>query len=336
LNPEHTGDAALDAINGGRMNGFNSLANARQGGKPISLSQYWPGEIPALWAYARHFTLDDHFFSTIAGPSFPNHLALLAATSDGVVDDPIPNAAGRWGCGASPRGLVAVANPVTGARHLVAPCFALRTLPDELQSRHISWAAYMPHPSPETKEWNVISIRHGASFWRNFRPESSLINDIRSGRLPAVSWVYTGGNYDMGPTTRMCTGESHLVQQLDALMKSPLWSSTAVFVTFDDFGGFYDHVRPPRFNGLSFGPRVPDIVISPYSRPGYVDHTTYDFTSILRYIEDMYHLPRLSVFDRHATSAGQGLDLAQRPLPPLVLPPPPCAPSRSPGTPLPS
>ncbi|MDQ2743564.1 MAG: hypothetical protein M3Z66_14905 [Chloroflexota bacterium] len=321
-NPGHTGNSADTALADGQLNGFSKLQNAVQGDDRISLSQYLPSDIPNLWSYAGHFTLTDHFFSTVAGPSFPNHLALLAGTSNNVDDDPIPNANKKWGCRAHPSGLVDAVIPGTERYHLIRPCFPLRTLPDELQSHHISWAYYMPHASGRGVVWNALAsvpANPHAAYWRHLRQESSFIRDVQSGRLPAVSWVVTSPKYSTGPTSYMCVGENHLVQQLNALMQSPLWSSTAVFVTWDDFGGFYDHVAPPSFNSISYGPRVPTLVISPFARAHTVDHTTYDFTSILRFIEDRFRLPRLSVYDRHAASIGQDLNIKQRPLPPLVL-----------------
>jgi len=319
LNLDHTGNAAGIAMNGGRMNGFNRLPHAVQGGKNIALSQFQSSDIPNLWSYAQHFTLGDHFFSTIAGPSFPNHLALVAATSKNVVDDPVVNSHGGWGCDALSTGKVMVADPKTGKRHLIKACFALRSLPDELQSRHISWAYYMPDPVHSKCLWKSIASPHLAGFWQNLRPESALIHDMQSGQLPAVSWVSTTASYDTGPTASITAGENHIVEQLNALMHSPLWQSTVVFLTWDDFGGFYDHVRPPHLNAISYGPRVPTLVISPYARRHYVDHTTYDFGSVLRFTEDLFNLPSLTMLDRRATSIGRALDFKQRPLPPLIL-----------------
>lgn len=123
LNLGHTGDSADTALADGRLNGFSKLQNAVQGDDRISLSQYRPSDIPNLWSYAQHFTPTDHFFSTVAGPSFPNHLALLAGTSNNVDDDPIPNANKKWGCGAHPSGLVDAAIPGTERYHLIRPCF---------------------------------------------------------------------------------------------------------------------------------------------------------------------------------------------------------------------
>jgi hypothetical protein len=121
------------------------------------------------------------------------------------------------------------------------------------------------------------------------------------------------------PPHSACAGENWTVRELNALMRSPLWDSTVVFLTWDDFGGFYDHVPPPHLNELAYGPRVPTIVISPYARSHFVDHQRYDFASILRFVEDRFHLPRLSAFDRRADSIAADLDTSQAPLPPLVL-----------------
>lgn len=229
-NPGHTGMSAETALADGRLNGFSTLQNAVQGEERISLSQYLPSDIPNLWSYARHFTLTDHFFSTVAGPSFPNHLALLAATSNNVVDDPVANDRRRWGCRTYPFGTVAAVIPGTDRYHHVRPCFALRTLPDALQSRHISWAYYMPHASRHGAVWNALSsvpVDPQAAYWQHLREESRFIQDVQSGQLPAVSWIVTSPKYDTGPTSYMCVGENHLVQQINAVMQSPLWSSTA-------------------------------------------------------------------------------------------------------------
>ncbi len=134
-----------------------------------------------------------------------------------------------------------------------------------------------------------------------------------------MSWVVTTPKLDTGPLSYMCVGENHIVDQLNAVMRGPEWKSTVVFLTWDDFGGFYDHVPPPSLNAISLCLRVPNLVISPYVRPDHVDHTTYDVTSIVRYIEDRFGLSRLSAYDRRATSIARDLDLKQLPLAPLIL-----------------
>jgi hypothetical protein len=121
------------------------------------------------------------------------------------------------------------------------------------------------------------------------------------------------------PPFSICVGENWVVHQLNTLMRSPEWKSTVVFMTWDDFGGFYDHVPPPRLNAIALGPRVPSIVISPYARPHFIDHARYDFASVLRYIEVAYHLKPLAFYDTHAANIGRDLNLRQKPLPPLLL-----------------
>ncbi len=151
-----------------------------------------PADIPDLWSYAQHFTLDDHFFSTIAGPSFPNHLTLLAGTSANVVDDPIAKSQEGWECRTSPSGLVSAVIPGTDRYHLVRPCFAIPTLPTVMESRNISWAYYMLHASGHGAAWNAsatVPSNENAPFWRHLKEESSFIQDAQAGTLPAASWV---------------------------------------------------------------------------------------------------------------------------------------------------
>lgn len=319
----HAGGAAVTAIDEGRMNGFDLLPGAIQDGKDIAMTQFKEPDIPNYWAYASHFTLDDHFFSTIAGPSYPNHLVTVAATSHNIDDNPILNTYHAWGCDSGKYTKVAAVNPGTGRHYFTTPCFNVPTLADELQHAHVSWKYYAPGAYNSGYIWSSLdSIRHirYSSLWKtNVVSDTSFIRDVRAGTLPAVSWLVTNEQESDHPPHSICVGENWVVRQLNALMTGPLWSSTVVFMTWDDFGGFYDHVPPPQLNYISYGPRVPTIVISPYARPRHIDHTMYDYTSILRYIEDRFHLPRLTGYDRRALSIARDLDLRQTPLSPLIL-----------------
>ena len=116
-----------------------------------------------------------------------------------------------------------------------------------------------------------------------------------------------------------CVGENWTVQQVNAIMKSPYWKDTAIILTWDDYGGFYDHVPPPKKNLYELGPRVPLIVISPYTRSHFVSHKTYDFRSVMKYIEQTFHLPPKMPYDRTVSSIGNMLNLHQTPQPPKVL-----------------
>jgi phospholipase C len=111
----------------------------------------------------------------------------------------------------------------------------------------------------------------------------------------------------------------YVTDLVNALMKSPYWQNTALVLTWDDYGGFYDHMTPPVVDQYGLGPRVPTIIISPYARANFVDHTPYEFCSVLRFIEDRFRLPALTDRDSKANNLGMSLDLAQKPLAPFVI-----------------
>jgi phospholipase C len=323
LDIAHAGTAARRAIDGGLMDRFDTLAGAIQNGKDVAMSQFYRQDIPAYWAYASRFTLDDHFFSTIAGPSFPNHLVTVAAQSANTDDNPQNNGKPAWGCDSGPLTQVDQINPRTGAHHYVFPCFNIRTITDEMDQAGVSWKYYSPPPFHSGYIWNALdAIRHirYSNIWStHVTNDQTFIPDALHNRLPAVSWLVTKQLYSEHPPHSVCAGENWTVKVLNAIMRSPEWAHTAVFLTWDDFGGFYDHVPPPRFNLLALGPRVPTIVISPYARAHYVDHATYDFSSILRYIEDKFGLGRLTAYDRRAKSIVGSFDFKQTPLAPQLL-----------------
>ncbi|MGI8825756.1 MAG: phospholipase C [Chloroflexota bacterium] len=324
----HAGDAARVAVANGRMNGFDLLPGAVQDGRDIALSQLYQSDIPNYWAYARTFALDDHFFSTINGPSFPNHLVLIAASSNNTDDNPILNSYHSWGCDAGPYTRVEQVNPQTGTRRFIKPCFDMTTLPDLLQRAGVTWRYYAPGKYQSGYIWSSLdSIQHirQSSLWQTNVPDTGqFIKDVKAGTLPQVSWLVMNEGVSEHPPHSTCAGENWTVRQLNALMKSSLWPSTAVFLTWDDFGGFYDHVPPPHLNFIAYGPRVPMIVISPYARAGFIDHRLYDFGSVMRYVEDKYNLPRMSEYDRRANSIVGSFDFSQKAISPLLLKPRTC------------
>jgi phospholipase C len=319
----HAGDSAAFAVDGGRMDRFALLPGAIQNGQDIADSQYRQSDIPDYWRYAQHFTLDDHFFSTIMGPSFPNHLAVVAASSANTIDNPRGITFHSWGCDSGPYAVVDAINPRTGEPYLTKPCFNLRTLPDVLQQHDISWKYYAPSAFQSGYIWSSLdAIRHirYSNLWKtNVPADTAFIGDVRNGKLPAVSWLVTGAEQSEHPPYSMCAGENWTVDQINAVMKSRYWKTTLIVLTWDDFGGFYDHVAPPRLSYISLGPRVPTIIISPYARPRFVDRSQLDFTSILKLIEQNFRLPPLTSLDRRAHSLVSSLNLHQKPLSPLVL-----------------
>jgi phospholipase C len=323
LDIAHSGSATQTAINNGRMDGFSLLPGAIQDGHNMSLTEFHQSQIPNYWRYAQQFTLDDHFFSTIAGASLPNHLVTIAGTSMNTDNNPILNAPNSWGCDSGKYTLVDAVNPLTGRHYFTKPCFNNKTLVDELQAAHITWKYYAPPRYHSGYIWSTLdSIRHirYSSLWsQDVVSDNQFTRDVSAGKLPTVSWLVTSEQRSDHPPFSVCVGENWVVHELNTLMRSPEWKSTVVFLTWDDFGGFYDHVPPPRLNAIALGPRVPSIVISPYARRHFIDHNRYDFASVLRYIEAMYHLRPLAYYDTHAANIGRDLNLHQKPIRPLLL-----------------
>jgi phospholipase C len=150
-------------------------------------------------------------------------------------------------------------------------------------------------------------------------PTEQFMTDAASGNLPTVSWIVTPAQYSEHPPASVCVGENWTVQMLNSLMQGPDWSSTAVFLTWDDFGGFYDHVAPQQIDNYGLGFRVPLLVISPYAKKGFIDHTQFEFSSMLRFAEDELGLPTLTNRDKGANNMMDAFDFSQNARPPLVL-----------------
>jgi phospholipase C len=165
-------------------------------------------------------------------------------------------------------------------------------------------------------------VRHVrfSDMWNNVVGAEEFIPDLKAGNLPSVSWVTPPFALSDHPPQSVCRGENWTVNLINAIMQSPDWSSTAIVLTWDDFGGFYDHVPPPHVDMYGLGPRVPTIIISPYARPGYVDHTTYEFASVLRFIETIFDVPPLTSRDANSSDMLGAFDFSQKPIDPLVLP----------------
>ncbi|HZT97073.1 MAG TPA: alkaline phosphatase family protein, partial [Chloroflexota bacterium] len=328
LDIDHGYAAAKRAYDGGRMDGFSELKGSVQGGQDMALSQFWPQDIPGYWTYARRFTLDDHFFSTVMGPSFPNHLVTIAGDPVRVVDNPSGENVGQsWGCD-SPAGteVLAVAR-YTGAQYYTPPCFSIPSIPEELSRAHVTWKYYAPPQGWSGYLWSSLdairNIRYGP-LWRNVVPTWRFFHAARTGRLPHVSWIVTSLPKSDHPNFSICVGENWTEHVVNSVMRGPDWRTTVIILTWDDFGGFFDHVAPPREGFVGPGFRVPAVIISPYSRAGLVDHRIYGFDSILRFIEQRFHVAALGRSDAHARSILDSLDLKQAPLPPLRLKPQRC------------
>jgi phospholipase C len=291
-NMSHSLSAARAAVNGGRMDRFVSAE-----GSPDTMGFYDERDIPNYWAYASHFTLADRFFCSAMGPSLPNHLYAVAASSPGISSN--------------------VKSPPGEG-------FDFPSLPDRLQAAGISWSCYAGGKDPWAfSALNPLAgfrtIRHDPSLNARLVKTTSFFRDVRDGTLPSVSWVFPSGEESEHPLTDVQVGMWFVTAVVNAVMKSPYWLNTAIVVTWDEYGGFFDHVSPPQVDEAGYGPRVPALVISPYARAGYLDHSVYDFTSVLRFMEDTFGVAPLGPRDGSASSIDGALNLGQEPLPPLVL-----------------
>jgi phospholipase C len=324
--PHHYSDALAD-WDGGAMDGFARTAFAGR----YAYTQMRPDQIPNYWRWARDFVLADDFFASAMGPSFPNHLFTIAAQSAGAHDTPddvppAPGMAKSWGCDAPTRERVTVVAP-DGDVARVSPCFDVPTEGDLLTAHGVSWRAYGATQEQRGYIWSAYdAIRHvrDTDAWKaHVRPVRTFVDDALTGNLPAVSWVTppmaTSDHPDRG--TNLCWGENWTTDLVDAIMHGPDWPTTAVFLTWDDWGGFYDHVAPRQVDRFGLGFRVPLLVISPYARAGTVDHRWGEFSSVLRFIEENWLIPeRLTARDARAGDLAYDFDFGRQPLPPDPLP----------------
>lgn len=337
---DHSNEGALIDIDGGKMDNFDlPTASGATNEDLLAYRQFTQLGIPNYWVYAQNFVLADHMFSSLHGPSLPNHLYTVAAQSGGVLEIPLPEITSNepndwkqsysglsWGCDA-PSLMTARTLDSQGDLDAVWPCFDFPTLADSLENAGISWRYYAPTQGQSGYQFSTLdAINHirNTDLWQNVVPTTNFISDALSGNLPAVSWMVTGDPGSEHPPDSTCVGENWTLAQVNAVMQGPEWDSTAIIIIWDDFGGFYDHVAPPVVDGFGLGIRVPALIISPYVYSGTVSHTQYEFSSVLKTIEEAFGLPPLTQRDAEANDLYDSFNFNQAPLSPLVLQPRSC------------
>ena len=329
-NLAHGYRTALLSYDNGKMDGFAHDPIS----KLYAYTQLHREQLPNYWRWASDFVLSDHVFTSVLGPSFPNHLYMISGQSGQTHDNPRPRPQDpgwqrahhykTWGCDA-PEWLHVKVYPASGGVVDRRPCFSFRTMGDELQAAHVPWAYYAARPEEPGYIWSAYAairqVRERRAAWdRHVFPVDNVVQDIRANRLPPVTWITPRFQLSDHPEFNFCYGENWSTQVIDAIMRSPMWKDTAIFLSWDDWGGFYDHVKPPRMDRFGYGFRVPFLVISPYALQGVVDHHFGDFSSVLKFIEDNWGLPPLNSRDRAATDLSYDFDFTQQPRPPDPLP----------------
>jgi phospholipase C len=356
--PHAATDASQD-IDGGRMDGFIARAEAKMGttcnapgtrpcqptGPTDVMGYHDQREIPNYWAYAQNFVLQDHMFEPNASWSLPAHLFMVSEWSArcSQVDDPMSciNALD------DPPGLGGSGAPL--------PSYAWTDLTYLLHKNKVSWKYYVAEgtepdcddddmtcpPTPQTvgtpQIWNPLpfftTVRQDGELG-NVQTVDHFFADVQAGTLPAVSWIVPNGTVSEHPPALVSDGQAYVTGLINTIMQSPLWSSTAIFLAWDDWGGFYDHVPPPPVDVNGYGLRVPGLVISPYARRGFIDHQTLSFDAYVKFIEDDFlgsqridpltdgrPDPRPTVREEVPVlgDLAQDFDFNQAPLPPLML-----------------
>jgi phospholipase C len=317
---QHNHHAAVTDIAAGAMNGFSEVPDKDGKKTMLAYSTSFPGQTPAYWGWARRYALSDHTFSSGDTSSFPNHLYTVAATGAGSVDGPnfgVEN----WGCD----GPVNLSVPVIRHNELVhvRPCFAVDSIGAQLDRRGIPWSEYGPPENGHGYGWvaydAVKPIRESSSFARHVLPLGWLPSDLDQGYLGAVTWIVPPYNRSDHPGgASLCEGENWTVDLINRIMRLPDWRHTAIVLTWDEWGGFYDHVPPPQPDRFGLGVRVPMLIISPWAKRGVI-HTTYDFTSVLKFIDEDFGMPILSEREQQANSIRNAFQFSH-PLPRWTAP----------------
>ena len=319
----HFHTSFTSAYDRGRMDGFDlegEWAIGKNGYSETSTTSTRPysyvpqSEVQPYWTLAQSYTLADRMFESNSGPSFPAHQYLIAGQSNDADEVPL----GAWGCDAAPTTTVPVIQADGTDAMGPFPCFTYTTLADEMDARNISWRYYAPSVGVEGYVWSAFDAirqtRFGADWAANvISPETTVLTDAAAGNVANVTWVVPNQTNSDHPLGASNTGPQWVASVVNAIGSSPQWSSTAIFVLWDDWGGFYDHVAPRSVDVMGYGMRVPLMVVSPYAKRGYVSHVTHEFGSILKFAEETFDLPSLGTRDAISDDFADCFDFSQMP-----------------------
>jgi phospholipase C len=282
--PDHTWEGTHVKMHDGRLDRFVSHDG------PHTMGYYREADIPGFWQLARRFTLCDRWFCSQLGPTVPNRLYLFSSQSNGIKENPSPGLDYDW-----------------------------PTMADRLEDKGIPWAVYT-FPGGNASEAVVgedydslaffSTIRAKPLMWqKTLRTIQEFDAACRLGTLPAVSWVCPENFVSEHPLFPQPWGVAFNLAVVNAVMNSPLWKRTMLIVTYDEAGGYYDHVVPPTVDAEGLGQRVPAMIISPWAKRGFISHRTYEHCSINAWLEDRFGLARLSQRDVLADPLSDVLDV---------------------------
>jgi len=335
----HSHDSFYAMYDSGKMDGADRVPCVPAANCPANpqFTFVQTSDVQPYFQLAEKYTFGDRMFQTNQGPSFPAHQFIISGTSAPTATSNLfaasnPNL-GPAGCIAPPGELVVMVDPSGQGSSRQYPCFEHPTITDLLNSAGISWRYYAPSAGsiwtgpdaikhmcqPQTVS-GVLTCT--GSDWNNvIIPPQQVLTDIANQQLAQVTWVIPTGATSDHASVNDGSGPSWVASVVNAIGNSSYWADTAIFITWDDWGGWYDHVAPKVINdgtswgsGYVYGFRVPLIVVSPYAKAAYISHATHDFGSILKFIEETYSLPSLHYADSPADDFSDCFDFTQTPV----------------------
>jgi len=317
IHPFSTANATINDMPHGYFDALKDYDNGKMDGFIVgekndnhTMSYYDNKTIPYYWYFAKHYVLADEFFTSVLGWSLPNHWYAIA--------------------GKSPE--VAVSGNVYSLKYL-QEANDTETIGDLLVNTSASWKYYDSalHETYGTavkrgdvfNYWNPFDAkgnRYSQLYDSHFVDRKEIFRDLANGSLPQVAWIVPSIALSEHPPKNVTEGMIWTTDIVDSIMNSKYWNNTAIIIFWDDYGGFYDHVAPTKIDQYGLGFRVPAIIISPYAKEGYVDHTQYQLESILKFIEWRFDLPSLTPRDTNATNMLNAFDFNQQPRAPEPIP----------------
>jgi phospholipase C len=306
-NSSHYASDFLADYDAGKLNGFDLNTNSPS---PNLLPYTYvdPSQLGPYWQMAGQYVLADKYFTSHVDASFVGHQYLIAAQANRSVNLPTS----LWGCPGGPNDVIPTLNADRTIGSMEPICMDYQTLGDELDAAGLSWRFYSPVNSSWSAYQAINHIYNGPDWPKDvINPETQILTDIPSGLLANVTWVVPINCNSDHPGSRNGTcpqpaGPQWVADIVNAVGQSPFWDSTEIFVTWDEWGGEYDHVKPPMKDYDGDGFRVPLLCISPYAYQGKVNHTALEAAGIPKFVEQTFGLATLSAADERAKSADKG------------------------------
>jgi phospholipase C len=321
---DHSSNSFFAACNGTgsipgtncRMNGFNQEWAGCGSNCPIQHPQYAYvpySETKPYFDMAKQYVLADRMYaSNFDASSFISHQYIISGQAESAVNYPFT----AWGCPGGPSDEISTVGPARQVPYgYEVVCWDPKTLGDDLDKKHIPWAYYATSDTDGWSPYQAIKHIYDGGDWGKdiIAPQTNFFGDVSNGKLRAVSWISpTCANSDHAGCGSN-TGPSWVTSLVNAIGQSKYWNSTAIFIFWDDYGGWYDSEPPAYVDYDGLGLRLPMLIISAYAKQGHVSHVHYEHGSILKFVEDTFGLPRLSASDKRANSPTDAFDFKKPP-----------------------